>query len=149
VARRCDNIAKAVGRPFLLENITYYLDPGGDLSEPEFFRYILDHSDALVLLDLTNLYTNSVNLGVNPSDYLEALPVDRVGQVHLAGGRWYGDTLIDSHEAEVPDPVWALLDQWRNAGLEAPCIIERDQAFPDDFEELLSDVARAAEMQSV
>jgi len=128
--------------PLVLENITLTHEiPGSTMSQEEFFQEMCQRSGCGVLLDLTNLYTNSVNWGFDRFDRLSDFPLSHVVQVHLAGGIKSGDKLIDSHSEEVPSEVWellgALLDRQKIKG----AIVERDSNFPD-FEHLLNEVRR-------
>jgi uncharacterized protein len=143
VSDKAEQVQAAVGVPFLLENITYYVDVGGQLTEAQFLVEVLEHCEAGLLLDLTNLHINGVNHGFDPYEFLDAIPLERVVQVHLAGGERLGDVLLDSHGAPVPREVFDLLSH-----VAARCLnlrgvlIERDQHF-GDFGELARDLETA------
>ena len=144
VGRKAHWIQRAVGRPFLLENITYYFDLDTGMSEAEFITEVLERGDCGLLLDLTNAYTNASNHGSDPLDFLRAIPMERVVQIHLAGGTQGGDVLLDSHNSAVPPEVFDLL---KAACEMAPnlkgVMIERDQDYPEDFAELARDLVTA------
>ena len=103
----CDNIRIAqecIERPLILENITYTMQlPWNDIEEGEFLAELLDRSSCGLLLDVTNLYTNSVNHEYDPNRFLDQLPDDRVVQLHYVGGEWNDGKLIDNHSHTTPD----------------------------------------------
>jgi uncharacterized protein (UPF0276 family) len=139
---KAQRIQDRVGVPFILENITYHVDLKTELSEAEFIAEFCEHCDCGLLLDLTNLFINSVNHRFDPELFLDTLPIERVVQVHLAGGTEEPGVLLDSHSTAVPEPVWALFaDLLRRLPLKA-ALIERDQDFPEDFGELLGEIHR-------
>jgi uncharacterized protein (UPF0276 family) len=86
VATRAKRAQEIVGRPLLLENIAYHFSWGREMSEAEFVARVLDAGDCFMLLDLTNLWYNANNHGFSAADYLNTIPLERVGQIHLAGG---------------------------------------------------------------
>lgn len=113
VAARADRLQARTGRPFLLENATCYLpdlpaEPGWD--EARFLTELCDRSSCGLLLDLFNLYANCINGGLDPWQVLERLPLDRVVELHVAGGDHHGGFLLDSHSRVVPEPVWAMAE---------------------------------------
>jgi uncharacterized protein (UPF0276 family) len=140
-------IQRRLGRPFLLENITYHFRLGGELTEAQFIERVLTRADCGMLLDLNNVYTNAVNHGFDAVAFLDQLPLDRVVQLHVAGGRWHGAVLEDSHDAPVPDEVWRLVEHImpRATSLRA-VLLERDAEFPAEFEVLLGEIARARDL---
>lgn len=113
IAQRAIEAQARVGRPLLIENAASYLVPqGSDLSEAEFTRQLLDQCDAGLLLDVNNLWVNSANHGFSVEDYLDRIPLDRIGEIHIGGfhiDRQSG-LLIDSHTAAPTRPVWRLLE---------------------------------------
>jgi uncharacterized protein (UPF0276 family) len=97
--------------PFLLENNVYYFRyPDQDLSEEEFLNRLCDRSGCGVLLDLHNLYTNSVNHHFPADEYLGNLDLANVTEIHIAGGVPMMGFHTDSHTGPVLDPVWRLLE---------------------------------------
>jgi uncharacterized protein (UPF0276 family) len=113
VAPRADRLVARYGVPFLLENAVYYLpdlpaDPGWD--EVVFLNRLVEQSSCGLLLDVFNLYCNSVNHGFDLLDALARLRLDRVVEVHVAGGKYEDGLLLDSHSAAVPEPVWRALE---------------------------------------
>ncbi len=114
VARRAGMIQRRYRVPFLLENSTHYLP---DLpSDPEIgdefglMNRITTLSGCGQLLDLHNLYCNAINFGFDPVAALDRVHLDRVGEVHIAGGSWHGEFYMDAHDGRVPEPVWDLLE---------------------------------------
>jgi len=144
IAVKARQVQERVGTPFLLENITYHLDFPSELSEAEFITHVVEKAGCGLLLDLTNVFINSVNNKYDPIEFLNSIPLDRVVQLHLAGGYWLDGTLLDSHSKPVPEQVWELLDYVSTRMPKARCVIlERDQEFPEDFTELTADLHRA------
>ena len=139
----CDNIRIAqecIERPLILENITYTMQlPWNDIEEGEFLAELLDRSGCGLLLDVTNLYTNSVNHEYDANRFLDQLPDDRVVQLHYVGGEWNDGTLIDNHSHTTPDEVWELMREVFRRFPVKGAILERDDNFPE-FEKLLEEV---------
>lgn len=135
-----------LGKPLILENVTYLFDlSGGTISQEDFFNYLVAATGCGVLLDVTNVYINSVNHRFDPLAFLERLPLDHVVQVHLAGGYWLNDILIDGHNAMIQQESWDLLKE-----LTARChvkgvIIEHDSNFPP-IDLLLQQIGRARQI---
>jgi hypothetical protein len=112
VSPRAAALMARYGVPFLLENTVHYLpdlpgDPGW--GEWDLLRAVAETSGCGLLLDLFNLRCHAINLGVDPLEALARLPLDRVVEIHVAGGRTHDGFLLDSHSSEVPEPVWQLL----------------------------------------
>lgn len=147
VAPRVREARERVGRPFLLENATYYeVMPGSALDEATFLRRVVEEADCGLLLDVNNVYVNSKNHGYDPVAFLDALPLERVAQVHLAGHEVRGDVIIDTHGAPVPDPVWALYAQLLERTGPVTTLIEWDHQLPDDVNVLLDEADRARDL---
>jgi uncharacterized protein (UPF0276 family) len=131
------------GLPILLENIAYpFALPGAEMSEAEFVRAVVEEADAGLLLDLENVHANARNHRYDPIEYLESLPLERVGEVHLAGGVVHDGQYVDSHTRPVPEESWALLEWLVPRTPVRAVIIERDDDLPP-FGDLLAEVARA------
>jgi hypothetical protein len=141
VAGRVAVVQEALGRQIVLENASYYAAPGAALDEAEFITRVLEAGDCRLLLDVNNVYVNSVNHGYDPYAFLDALPPERVAYFHIAGHRREEpDLIIDTHGAPVIDPVWALLDHaYRRFG-PLPTVLERDTEIPP-LPEILAEVA--------
>ncbi|MFD3705668.1 DUF692 family multinuclear iron-containing protein [Nocardia sp. NPDC058658] len=111
VAGRANSFRRAVGVPVVLEYIAHAFDPGGPLTESEFIRSVMRETECGLLLDLHNIYANSMNFGFDPFAFLAELPMDRVTQIHIAGGETANGFYFDSHNSGVPDVVWGLLSE--------------------------------------
>lgn len=131
VVERVRTVQDILGRRIVLENVSSYVTyRDSQLSEWEFLREIVQRADCLVLLDVNNIYVSSVNHEFDPLEYLRAIPVDRVQQIHLAGHENHGDYLIDTHDHPVPDPVWELYDAAVRRFGSISTMIERDDNIP-------------------
>ena len=144
VARNVAELKRALpGLPILLENIAYpFALPGAEMSEADFVRAVVEEADAGLLLDLENVHANARNHGYDAVEYLESLPLERVGEVHLAGGVVHDGQYVDSHTRPVPEESWALLEWLAPRTPVRAVIIERDDDLPP-FGDLLAEVARA------
>jgi uncharacterized protein (UPF0276 family) len=145
VARNVETLrAAAPAVPILLENIAYtFIPPGQEMSEAQFVSGVIAASDCGLLLDLENVHANARNHGYDPIEYLEALPLDRAVEVHLAGGVEHDGIYADTHSRPVPEESWTLLEWLVPRTKLRAVIIERDTDLPP-FGELLSEVSRAS-----
>jgi uncharacterized protein (UPF0276 family) len=145
VADRIKRAQDILGMRIGMENASYYFaPPGAEMQEQEFISAIVSESDCLLHLDVNNVYVNSKNFGFDPKQYLDALPLDRVCYLHVAGHYVEADGfLIDTHGAAVIDTVWDLLDHaYDRLGARAatlPTCLERDFNFPS-LPELLAEM---------
>lgn len=132
-----------LGRRILLENASSYISfKHSEMTEWEFVREVCERADCGLLLDVNNVYVNSVNHGFDPCTYLKALPVERIGQIHLAGHSQEGEILVDTHDGPVCDEVW---DLFRSAvGLYGPVstMVEWDAKIPE-FSQLHAEIKKA------
>lgn len=153
LAARVREIQDALGRQILVENVSQYLRfRHSTLAEGEFLAAVVAESGCGLLLDVNNLYVNSVNVGFDPVATLDHIPAHAVHEVHLAGhlrkeidGR---ALLIDDHGSGVPDPVWALYEEALRRTGPVPTLIEWDTNVPE-FDVLLAEAARADSMLQV
>ena len=131
IVERVRTVQDYLGRRILLENVSSYVTfRDSHLTEWDFLREVAERADCLILLDVNNIYVSSINHEFDPHEYLNAIPVDRVQQIHLAGHENHGDYLIDTHDHPVPDPVWSLYsDALRRFG-NVSTMIERDANIP-------------------
>lgn len=116
-----------------LENASYYVaPPGAEMSEAEFINAVIAEADCLLHLDVNNIYVNSRNFGFDALEFMHALPLERTCYIHVAGHYTEPDgLLIDTHGAEVIDPVWTLLAAaYAHCG-PLPTCLERDFNIPD------------------
>lgn len=149
VAGRVRQVQDILGQPIVLENASYYAQPQADMSEAEFVQAVLSESDSGLLLDVNNIYVNSINHSYDPLEFLDALPLDRVRYIHVAGHYDEApDLKVDTHGADVIDPVWALLEQAYQRLGPVPTLLERDFNIPP-VAELLQEVEQVRRLQGV
>lgn len=130
-----------------IENASYYVaPPGAEMSETEFISAIVAEADCLLHLDVNNIYVNSRNFGFDPLEFMTALPLEKTCYIHVAGHYTEPDgLLVDTHGAEVIDPVWGLLEEaYRRTG-PVPTCLERDTNIPE-LEELVGELKVIAEI---
>ena len=140
VADRIRRLQDRFQRTVLIENVSQYFNcPADTLPDAAFISQILTEADCGLLLDVNNVYVNSVNHGFDALEFLSALPLERVVQIHVAGHHQFPEGLVDTHGAPVCDPVWELL-RWTMAHCR-PCgvMLERDTDIPA-FQELVSEL---------
>jgi len=130
-----------------MENVSYYAAPGREMEEIDFINAVLDEADCDLLLDVNNIYVNSVNHGYDAADFLRRLPGERIAYGHIAGHYEEAeDLIVDTHGADIVDPVWALLDiAYEQFGV-FPTLIERDFNIPP-IDALLTEVRQVREIQ--
>jgi uncharacterized protein (UPF0276 family) len=145
-ARRIAELSDALGHAVAIEHISFYMEPkGSTLSEGEFIRAVLDESCASLLLDVNNVYVNAQNQGFDAYAFIDALPLARVSQLHVAGHAVEADGLrIDTHAAPICEEVFALYRHTlERLGRPVPVLLERDDHFPT-FAELSAELQRLA-----
>jgi uncharacterized protein (UPF0276 family) len=131
VVGRVRAVQDLLGRRILLENVSSYVTfRDSPMTEWDFLRAVAEESDCLLLLDVNNIYVSSVNHGFDPHEFIDAIPADRVQQIHLAGHENNGDYLIDTHDQAVPDPVWDLYAAAVRRCGNVSTMIERDANIP-------------------
>lgn len=135
VGRNIDAVQTTLGRRILIENPSLYVDLAGhDWDEADFLTELVRRTGCGLLVDLTNVAVSANNLGFDPFAYVDALPADAVGEIHLAGFRAdprLGDKLlIDSHDTRVPADVWRLLAYALDRFGPRPTLVERDGDIP-------------------
>jgi uncharacterized protein (UPF0276 family) len=146
LAGRIRHAQDILGQRILIENVSAYLTYTlSDMSEGEFLAEVLRQADCDLLLDVNNLYVNQCNLGVDPQAFIQAIPRERVREIHLAGFADQGDMLIDAHNNPVAEPVWVLYQQVLQHFPETPTLIEWDNDIPS-LPVLLGQAHRAAEL---
>lgn len=155
LAQISDNISRmqdALGRTVLIENPSLYLDlKGHDFSETELLKRLLQRTGCGLLVDVNNAYVSARNLGYSAEAYLDALPADAVGEIHLAGHaadeRLGPSMLIDTHGAPIAEPVWTLYERLIGRIGPRPTLIERDDAIPA-FDTLMAERDRAHQIMT-
>jgi uncharacterized protein (UPF0276 family) len=152
IARNIDIVQSALGRSILIENPSLYLKiDGHEYAETEFLRELAKRTGCGLLIDVNNIFVSASNLGFSPSSYVDSLPCEAIGEIHLAGHSpdpIHGVALlIDSHDSPVSEDVWRLYERLlaRCGASSPPTLIERDDNVPE-FAELLAERTRAAGM---
>lgn len=136
ICRHVDQVQHRLDRTIMLENpSTYIRFRDNDYTETAFLDEISRRTGCALLLDVNNVHVSATNQGFSPADYIDRFPLDRVGEIHLAGHASETDTdgrplLIDSHDREVSDPVWALFRHTLNRSGPLPTLIEWDAEIP-------------------
>ena len=143
IVSRIQQIQDFLGRPILIENVSSYLTyKQSEMTEWDFILEIVNQAGCYILLDVNNIYVSSVNHQFNPLDYIEAMPTDRVAQIHLAGHSNHGEYIIDTHDAPVIQPVWDLYAAAITRLGKVSTMIERDDNMPP-LKELLAEINHA------
>ena len=149
VAARIRRAQDILERRIAIENASYYTPaPIAEMDELAFIRAVLLEADCDLHLDVNNVYVNSVNHRYDPLEFIRALPTERIVYLHMAGHYTEADDLlVDTHGADVIDPVWTLLDQTYRIHGVAPPLLERDFNIPPLLE-LVREVAQIARIQA-
>ena len=131
VAERVKIVQDYLGRQILLENVSSYASYiDSSMTEWEFINEIAERADCLLLLDVNNIYVSSFNHNFDAKAFIDGVPQNRVQQIHLAGHHNHGDYIIDTHDAPVIDPVWALYEYAISKLGQISTMIERDDNIP-------------------
>jgi len=148
VAERIRRVQDILQQEISMENASYYTAaPGKEMSEIEFINAVIEEANCGLLLDVNNIYVNSINHCYDPIDYLKQLPAKRIRYGHIAGHfNEDEDLIVDTHGADVIDPVWHILDKaYEHFGV-FPTLLERDFNIPP-VDELLLEVKQISDMQ--
>ncbi len=147
VAARIREVQDFLGERIAIENVSAYVAPGQEMEEIDFINLVLGEADCDLLLDVNNVYVNSVNFGFNADAYLARLPGERIAWCHVAGHyNEASDLIVDTHGADVIAPVWGLLAKAYSLFGPLPTLLERDFNFPP-LARLLDEVARIRDLQ--
>lgn len=147
VADRIQHVQRILERPIAIENASFYAAPSDELSELEFITAVLDQADCKLLLDVNNIYVNSVNHRYDAETFLKSLPGERIAYAHIAGHYNEADDLIiDTHAADVINPVWNLLETAYQTFGVFPTLLERDFNIPP-LADLLTEVDHICALQ--
>ena len=147
VAARIRRTQDILERRIAVENVSYYAAPGQQMAEIDFLNAVLSEADCDLLLDVNNIYVNSVNHRYDAEDFLKRLPAERILYVHVAGHyNEAEDLIVDTHGADIIDPVWELLEKtYQHFGV-IPTLLERDFNIPP-LPELFSEVRHIGSLQ--
>lgn len=148
VAERIKRVQDILGQQIAMENASYYTPaPGSEMQEIDFIKAVLDEADCTLLLDVNNIYVNSINHSYDPVEFMQALPAERIAYGHIAGHYNEADDLIvDTHGSDVIDNVWQLLDKTYQYFGAFPTLLERDFNIPP-IPELLTEVNQIKQLQ--
>ncbi|MBW1880630.1 MAG: DUF692 domain-containing protein [Deltaproteobacteria bacterium] len=147
MAERIRRVQGTLGRPFAVENPSSYLTwKASEMPEWAFLADLVERADCGILLDVNNVYVSACNHGFDPVQYIDALPVDRVVQVHLAGHSIRRGFRLDTHDAPVSDEVWALYRHAVQRIGPVSTLIEWDGHIPS-FARLQQEVERARQVR--
>jgi uncharacterized protein (UPF0276 family) len=148
VVERIHAVQDALGRRIAVENVSYYAAPGAEMSELEFLNAVLERSGCGLLLDVNNVYVNSINHRYDAREFLAGIPPERVTYMHVAGHYVEAEDLrVDTHGSDVCDPVWDLLAAaYRHCGVK-PTVLERDFNIPP-LDALMREVGMIRRLQS-
>lgn len=146
-ANRIKQVQDIIGQKIAMENVSYYAAPSQEMSEIEFLNAVLSEADCDLLLDVNNIYVNSINHKYDAQEFLKALPKGRIAYAHIAGHYDEADDLkIDTHGADVKPTVWTLLETaYQHFGL-FPTLLERDFNIPE-LPKLLLEVQKIKDIQ--
>jgi uncharacterized protein len=143
---RIREVQDFLGERILLENVSSYVAyEASDMTEWEFLAQLSQEADCLLLLDVNNVYVNSVNHRFDPDEFIRGIPAGRVAQIHLAGHERHDSFIIDTHDAPIVDEVWALYRRTCERLGAVSTMIERDANIPP-LQELLAELDRARKM---
>lgn len=148
VADRIRRSQDILGQKIAVENVSYYAAPSQEMAEIDFINTVLERADCDLLLDVNNIYVNSINHGYNAADFLSRLPWQRIRYCHVAGHYDEAEDLrVDTHGSDVIDPVWQLLAQAYEQHGVMPTLLERDFNIPP-LAELSQEVTHIQRLQS-
>ncbi len=143
VAARVREVQDVLGAPLALENPSTYAEfASAPMREWEFLARLAEEADCAILLDVNNIYVSARNHGFDPKEYLDAIPFDRVVQLHVAGHTDHSTHIIDSHIGPVTTAVWELLGDAHERARGAPVLLEWDAEIPS-FEQTHAEALRA------
>lgn len=148
VASRIRRAQDILEQRIAMENVSYYAAPGKKMEEIDFLNAVLQEADCDLLLDVNNIYVNSINHRYDAELFLQKLPAKRIRYIHIAGHYQEAeDLIVDTHGADVIDPVWQLLEKtYQHFGV-IPTLLERDFNLPP-MAELLQEVEIIRSLQS-
>jgi len=146
VVDRVKQVQDFLGTQILLENVSSYIEyQASTMQEWDFLAAVAEQADCFILLDINNIYVSSVNHQFDPLDYLNAMPIQRVRQFHLAGHQNCEDYIIDTHDAPIIDSVWSLYAAAVRRFARVSTMIERDDNIPE-LPALLAELQQAKQI---
>lgn len=143
VVERIGQVQEALGRRLVLENVSSYVTwRRSTMPEWTFLAEVARRADCLILLDVNNIHVSAFNHDFDPLAYLDAIPAERVQQIHLAGHEDNGSHIVDTHDHPVIDPVWRLYGEAIRRCGPVSTMIERDDRIPP-LGELVAELEQA------
>jgi uncharacterized protein (UPF0276 family) len=143
IISRIKQVQDFLGRQILLENPSSYLTfQDSDMTEWDFMREMATQADCKILLDVNNIYVSAFNHNFDAEEYINAIPIDRVQQFHIAGHSNLGDIIVDTHDHKVIADVWNLYEKALKRFGNVSTMIERDDRLPP-FGQLLNELQKA------
>jgi uncharacterized protein (UPF0276 family) len=131
LVKRVRTVQDFLDAPLALENPSSYVEfAGATMKEWDFLATLAKEADCAILLDVNNVFVSSFNHGFDPRDYLDAMPWDRVVQVHVAGHTHHGTHIVDTHVGPVIDPVWQLAREAHRRARGVSILLEWDAEIP-------------------
>ena len=148
VADRIRRVQDILEQRMVIENVSYYAAPGQEIKEIDFINAVIEEADCDLLIDINNIYVNAINHRYDPVEFLKALPGERIAYAHIAGHyNEAEDLIIDTHGADIIEPVWKLLEvAYQEFGV-FPTLVERDFNIPP-VDILMTEVNRVHEIQA-
>ena len=132
--------------PFCIENVSSYVEyVDSVMTEWQFLSEVAEQADCGLLLDLNNVHVSAFNHGFDPLRYVSEIPLERVGQIHIAGPSDKGDYLLDTHDHPVPDRVWELYSFVISKIGPVNTLLEWDNNIPS-FEEMHKEALKAGKI---
>ena len=148
LSSRILHVQDCLKRRLLIENVSSYLTyTHSTMSEWEFLSALAERADCGLLLDVNNIFVSAHNHGFDPRSFLAGIPIDRVGQIHLAGHSDHGAHLLDTHDRPVCDGVWSLYESAVARFGAVSTLIEWDDNLPS-LERVIEESRRAADLQA-
>jgi uncharacterized protein len=148
VAGRIKRVQDILEQRIAIENVSYYAAPGQEMDEIDFFNAVVAEANCNILLDINNIYVNSINHSYDAESFLKAIPAHRIAYAHIAGHYVEADDfLVDTHGADVLDPVWKLLAKAYELFGVFPTLLERDFDIPP-LAELMKEIYTIKSIQN-
>ena len=145
VAQRIREVRDYLEVPILVENVSSYAEfHASEMSEWEFLTEVVEAADAGILLDVNNIYVSSKNHNFDPYAYLNHIPNERVGQIHIAGHSKFEKYILDTHDHPVLDPVWKMYAHAIRLVGPTATLLEWDDRIPS-FEEVHGEALKAGQ----
>ena len=148
VVDRILQVQDYLGEQIVIENVSSYLQfKATEMTEWDFINEVTNRSDCKLLLDVNNIYVSSQNHKFDAEDYLNAMPIERVAEIHLAGYEDKGTHLLDTHSRPITDPVWDLFEKAVHLVGDTPVLIEWDNDIPA-LERVMQEADKASAIQN-